>query len=294
MTDPRAKARRLAARLPAAERPTTLRDPRRLGFFTAYFRRYFKKHMNALWVPHWGTPLLPGGAAPLVLYTNHPAWWDAATYILAGTTFFPDRQSYAPIDAEMLEAYGFMKRIGAYGIDLESPKGAAHFLAASADILSRDDAAIWLAAQGRFMDVRTRPIGLRAGVARLPEIAPHALFVPLAMEYQFWEQRGAEAFVAFGEAERGADLLALDREARRTHLEERLTGVLDRLSADVASRDPARFESLVSGAAGVGGVYGIWKRLVAAARGERYEAAHGRRASDGKPAPGATAGDDGT
>ncbi|WP_245259100.1 lysophospholipid acyltransferase family protein [Salinarimonas rosea] len=285
MIDPRAKARRLAARLPEAERPTTLRDPRRLGFFTFYFKRYFKKHMNALWIPPWGVPGFAGEAAPLVLYTNHPAWWDAATYILAGDTFFPDRQSYAPIDAEMLQAYGFMKRIGAYGIDLESPKGAADFLAASADILTRDDAAIWLAAQGRFMDVRTRPIGLRPGVARLAEIAPHALFVPLAMEYQFWEQRGAEAFLAFGEPERGADLLALDREARRTHLEERLTGVLDRLSADVATRDPARFETVLSGAAGVGGVYGAWKRALAAMKGERYEAAHGRRPHPGDDRP---------
>ncbi|GGK22665.1 lysophospholipid acyltransferase family protein [Salinarimonas ramus] len=286
MADPRAKAARLAARLPASERPTALRDPRRLKFFTLYFRRYFVKHMNALRLAPWGAPRVPDGV-PVVLYTNHPAWWDAATYMIAADKFFPQRQSYAPIDAEMLEAYGFMKRIGAYGIDLESPKGAAHFLAASADILSRDDAVIFLAAQGRFMDVRTRPVGLRAGVARLPEIAPHALFVPMAMEYQFWEQRGAEAFVAFGDGETGADLLALDREARRTHLEERLTGVLDRLSSDVMSRDPARFETVLSGEAGVGGIYGLWKRALAAMKGERYEAAHGRRptidAGDDRP-----------
>ncbi|XBQ06331.1 MAG: lysophospholipid acyltransferase family protein [Salinarimonas sp.] len=283
--DPRAKARRLAEKLPAAERPTALRDPRRLKFFTFYFRRYFTRHMNALRMPHWGAPSLPDEPAPLVLYTNHPAWWDAATYILAGQRFFADRQGYAPIDAEMLAAYGFMKRIGGYGIDLDSARGAANFLAASADILLHDDAVIFLAAQGRFMDVRARPIGLKAGVARLPEIAPHALFAPLAIEYQFWEQRGAEAFVAFGAPERGADLLALDREARRDHLEARLTGVLDRLAEDVATRDPARFETLLSGEAGVGGIYGVWKRLLAALKGERYEAAHGRRPETGETRP---------
>jgi hypothetical protein len=283
--DPRAKARRLAAKLPASERPTALRDPRRLKFFTLYFRRYFTRHMNALRMPPWGAPRLPDGPAPLVLYTNHPAWWDAATYILAGDLLFPDRQGYAPIDAEMLKAYGFMKRIGGYGIDLDSPRGAASFLAASADILSHDDSVIFLAAQGRFMDVRARPIGVKAGVARLPEIAPHALFVPLAIEYQFWEQRGAEAFIAFGEPERGSDLLALDRDARRDHLEGRLTAVLDRLSGEVVSRDPARFETLLSGEAGVGGVYGLWKRLLAALKGERYEAAHGRRPDTGETRP---------
>lgn len=278
--DPRAKAARLAARVPAAERPTALRDPRRLRFFTRYFRGYLTKHLNALRMPPWGAPKIAPGA-PVVLYTNHPAWWDAATYIVTADRFFPDRQCYAPIDAEMLEAYGFMKRIGAYGIDLESPRGAANFLAVSADILSYDDAMIFLAAQGRFMDVRTRPIGLRAGVARLPEIAPHALFVPFAMEYQFWDQRGAEAFIAFGPAETGAELLTLSRDDRRDHLEARLTALLDRLAEDVTSRDPTRFETILSGEAGVGGIYGLWKRLLAALKGERYEAAHGKRAETG-------------
>lgn len=272
-----AKVSRLAEKLPEGERPTRLRDPRRLAFFTAYFRRYFKRHMNALRVPLWGEPQIADERRPLVFYTNHPAWWDAATYMIAGDHYFRARQSYAPIDAEMLAAYGFMKRIGAYGVDLETPKGAAAFLAASADILSHDDAAIWVAAQGRFVDVRERPVGLRPGIARLPELAPHALFVPVAIEYAFWEQRGAEAFIAFGTPETGESLLALPREARRAALDERLGHLLDRLSADVRSRDPARFHAILDGKAGVGGIYEAWKRLLAAIKGERFEAAHGKR-----------------
>ena len=64
---------------------------------------------------------------------------------------------------------------------------------------------IWITAQGRFADVRARPLGLRPGVARLAEIAPDALFVPLALEYAFWDERGAEAFAAFGARDPGRD-----------------------------------------------------------------------------------------
>ena len=50
--------------------------------------------------------------------------WDAAVYILAAHRLFPERESYAPIDAEMLQQYGVFGRIGAFGVDLNSARGA--------------------------------------------------------------------------------------------------------------------------------------------------------------------------
>jgi 1-acyl-sn-glycerol-3-phosphate acyltransferase len=273
----RARLERLAGRLPEGTRPTRRRKPRVVNFFVRYFDRYFRRHMNALRLAKWGAPPELEVGAPVVLYTNHPAWWDAAVYILLADRHFGARQNYAPIDAEMLEKYGFFGRMGAYGVDLESRKGAQDFLAASADILAHDDAAIWVAAQGRFMDVRARPLDLKPGISRLVEIAPHAQYVPVAIEYGFWEQRGGEAFVAYGEAMVGADLAGMEREARRLHLEDALTRVADRLSADVVTRDPERFISLLEGKAGVGGIFDLTKRILARLRGERYDPAHGRR-----------------
>ena len=105
-------------------------------------------------------------------------------------------------------------------------------------------------AQGRFGDVRERPLGVKPGIARLPEIAPGAIFLPLAIEYSFWLERGAEACIAFGAPLEAKALLALSREDRRMRLEEALTITLDRLGGDVQARDPARFTALVEGRAG--------------------------------------------
>jgi 1-acyl-sn-glycerol-3-phosphate acyltransferase len=269
---------RLVERLPPADRPTTRRSARVLRFFNLYFRRYFIRHMNAMRLARWGGLRIAAGQGPVVVYSNHPAWWDAAVYILAADLLLPAHESYAPIDAAMMEKYGFFGRIGAYGVDLESPAGAARFLAASADILSRPNRAIWLAAQGRFVDVRDRPIGLKPGIGRLPELNPETIFVPLAIEYGFWDERGGEAFLAFGAPIAGAELAAQGRAARRDRLEAALTETLDRLGDDVRSRNPERFEIVLSGRAGVGGVYDWWKRLRAGARGEAYDPSHGGRA----------------
>jgi len=237
------------------------------------FRRFFNRHMNALRVAHWGVPdRLSGG--PVIVYSNHPAWWDAVVYILAADHFLPDHESYAPIDAAMLRRYGIFGRIGAFGVDLDTRRGAADVLAAGAAILSRPDRSLWITAQGRFSDVRERPLGLKPGIAHLVALAPDCTVIPLAIEYGFWLERGAEACLAFGAPMHGRDLLRLDRRARLLHLEDRLEETLERLGSDVAARDPARFKTVLEGRSGIGGVYDAWRRMTSAWRGRRFDPSH--------------------
>ncbi len=262
----------------AGDSPVARRSALLHRFMVSTFRRYFTRHMNALRIASWGMPDEPR-QGPIIVYSNHPAWWDAAVYILTADRFFPAYESYAPIDAAMLKQYGIFGRIGAFGVDLESPRGAAAFLKAGAEILSAPDRALWITAQGRFSDVRERPLGLKPGVARLVERAPDCTILPLAIEYNFWLERGAEAFIAFGDPMRGQDLLSLARPTRLERLESELATTLDHLSADVQSRDPSRFRSVLEGRAGVGGLYDGWRRMAAALRGRAFDPSHEGRAS---------------
>jgi 1-acyl-sn-glycerol-3-phosphate acyltransferase len=254
--------------------PVAARSPAIWRFMGVYFARYVRRHLNGVRLANWGQPPAAPAAGPVVVYCNHPAWWDAALIILLAQRFFPAAESYAPFDAAMLARYRIFARMGAFGVDLDSPRGAASFMAASRKILERPGRVMWITAQGRFSDVRERPLALRPGVARLAELAPDALFVPLALDYAFWVERGAEACAAFGPVIPARDLLALPRPDRLARLEADLTATLDRLGADVRSRDPARFASLLDGRRGVGGVYDAWHRLVAALTGRRFVAGH--------------------
>jgi 1-acyl-sn-glycerol-3-phosphate acyltransferase len=247
-------------------------------FMVGYFGRYFTRHMNALRVARWGMPAsMPPG--PVIVYSNHPSWWDAAIYILAADRLFPGFESYAPIDAAMLKQYGVFGRIGAFGVDLGTARGAAAFLKAGEEILSAPNRALWITAQGRFSDVRERPVGLRSGIAHLIERAPGCTILPLGIEYSFWAERGAEACIAFGAPMQAQELLDLPRAERMQRLEGQLAATLDGLSADVQSRDPGRFHSLIEGRAGIGGVYDTWRRLSAALRGRAFDPSHQGRAT---------------
>ncbi|WP_035484924.1 lysophospholipid acyltransferase family protein [Geminicoccus roseus] len=243
------------------------------AFMARQFERFFRRHMNALRIARWGQ-LSTDSERPLVIYSNHPSWWDAVLYILLARELAPTHVSFAPIDAAMLAKYRFFGRMGAFGLDLESRRGAVEFLRRARAILSLPRHALWITAQGSFQDVRRRPVALRAGVAHLPEHAPDAWFVPLAIDYSFWSERGAEALVAFGQPVAARDLLDLPRPSRLTALEEALAATMDRLAGDAISRDASRFVPLIEGRQGIGGIYDLWRRLRARLHGERFQPGH--------------------
>jgi 1-acyl-sn-glycerol-3-phosphate acyltransferase len=224
--------------------PVALRSERHVAFFDFAFTRFFGKSMRAMRVAQWGLPEVPPGV-PLVVYANHPSWWDGVSFMLLARRLFPDREGFVPMDAAALEKYAFMRRIGVFGIEQDSARGAVRFLRNAKKVLAAPSHMLWMNAPGRFADARERPVPIAPGLARLPEVAPDAVFVPLALEYLFWTERAAEALAAFGPPLTGEALLALDRETRTERMRAELSAVMDRLAVDAIARDPARFTDVV-------------------------------------------------
>ncbi len=260
--------------------PTALFDPRRMAFFHVIFRRFFARHMRALRVARWGMPR-EYGARPLVVFANHPGWWDGVAFMLLSQALFPGRVMFIPMDATALGRYSFMTRLGVFGVETGTPRGAVAFLRTAKLVLSAPDRMLWMNAPGRFADARERPVPIAPGMTRLPEMAADALFIPLALDYPFWTERKAEMLAAFGEPIEGATLAALDRDARAQALSEALGTTADRLAADAIARDAARFVTLQRGREGMGGVFDLLRRVRAAARGERFDPRHDTRSEAG-------------
>jgi 1-acyl-sn-glycerol-3-phosphate acyltransferase len=206
---------------------------------------------------------------PLIVYFNHPSWWDPLVCMQLATRLFPERRHFGPIDAVSLQTYRFFGKLGFFSIEPGTARGARRFLEVSQEILSRPDAALWIAAEGRFTDPRDRPVKLRSGIGHLASRVRNAVLLPLALEYPFWEERSPEALARFGEeiTSGDADLAAADW---TPILEDCLESVLDALATEARCRDLARFEVLLEGA-GAGGVSSAWKKLRARFRGGKGE-----------------------
>lgn len=244
--------------------PAALRSERRLRFFDWAFRRHFSGSFCALRIARWGEPVMPAGR-PLIVLANHPGWWDGVLTLLAARRLFPDRACFVPMDAAALEKYGFLRRLGAFGVERDSPRGGMRFLETARGLLADPCHLLWVNAPGRFADVRERPVPLAPGILRLPRFAPEAVILPLAVEYTHWTEKRGEALMAFG-----PPVEATGEEGLRTAL----TAVMDRLAADAISRDPARFRVVIGGGRGMGGIYGLWQRL-------RFAPEHDPRAREG-------------
>jgi 1-acyl-sn-glycerol-3-phosphate acyltransferase len=240
-------------------------------WFSWYCVRYSRKHFHAVRLSRTSHPVVANGQ-PLLFVMNHPSWWDIIVgVVLCGR--FPAYRHFAPIDAAMLPKYRFFARLGFFGVE-PTPRGGARFLRTARALFDRPFRAMWVTAQGKFVDPRVRPIELRPGVGHVASRLSDGFLVPVAVEYLFWDERTPEALVRFGEPLELATANGIDGREWTARIEAALTATQDALAAEAMRRDPALFESIVAGKTGVGGPYDWWRRCRAWLRGQKFDPAH--------------------
>jgi 1-acyl-sn-glycerol-3-phosphate acyltransferase len=253
-------------------------SPWLLDWFTRYSRRYLRRHFHSLRVARAGLPPQTGHL-PLVIYANHAAWWDALVGLVLKAGFFPGRSAFAPIDAAALKNYRMFGRLGFFGVEQHTRRGAVQFLRTGENILRRADSLLVVTPQGRFADVRERPLRFEAGLGHLAARVERAVFLPMATEYVFWEERLPEILVHFGEpveAGRQQDKMFTPK-VWTILFEQKLEAAQDALAAAAQRRQPEDFQTVLRGGAGQGGVYDWWRTLRAVSRGEVFRKEHGAK-----------------
>ena len=241
--------------------------------FAAYSRRYVRRNFHSVRILKSGRPPRDS-ARPIVIYLNHASWWDPLVCLLLSREFFPARTSFAPIDAAMLARYGFFKHLGFFGIEPQTQRGARTFLRTAHDLLASSRNAVWLTPQGRFMDVRERPLRLEEGLGALATREPSTVFIPLAIEYAFWSEPRPEILVSFGEPIVPAAKPARPAAAWTRVFTDALETAQDELATRSCRRDATEWITLNRGKSGVSGIYDGWRWLRARLRGEKFEPEH--------------------
>ncbi|MEM8681075.1 MAG: lysophospholipid acyltransferase family protein, partial [Planctomycetota bacterium] len=117
--------------------------------FQGYVTRYLRKHFNAVRLTRNSVPDLEA-AEPVIIFGNHPGWWDPLMACFLNRRLFHPRRGYSPIDGEALAHYPIFGRLGYYGIQMDSLQGAKQFLATSRAILHQPDSALWITPGGQF------------------------------------------------------------------------------------------------------------------------------------------------
>ena len=252
------------------------------GWFMWYVRGYLRRHFHAIRLlkPSDGRPTVPDVAdQPVLLYTNHPSWWDPLIFLSVAQKLFPDRLNYGPIDSTALGRYSFLEKIGFIGIEPDSWKGAARFLRLARAALERPDVFFWVTAQGNFVDPRHRPVTIKPGVGHAAAVAKRGLIIPFALEYPFWNERLPEAIVSFGTPHRIDQHTERDADTWNRILEKSLEETQDELRDAAIARNSDAFTELASGTVGVGGAYDIIRRIRSTLSGKTFNPAHEEESS---------------
>jgi len=248
-------------------------NPHIRKWFLWYLQRYFRKNFHSVRVATADRPKI-GADQPLIVYSNHPSWWDPIVLLYVMRAYLPAHDLYGPMDAEALERYAIFKRLGIFGVERDTRSGAATFLRVGQQVLQTPGSLLCVTAEGEFRDPRVRPIEIKPGIAHLIRRCPDATVLPLAMELSFWSERDPEVLLRFGSP------VSLDAEQRgstealQAHLAGALEATMDALAASVKQRDATAFDVLIAGDGGVNVLYDLWRRFVALLTGRDFQSEH--------------------
>ena len=250
-------------------------SPALVRLFTSYSGGYVRRHFHAVRLLKSHAVPADFAQLPVVVFLNHASWWDPLICLLLAAKFFPGRSSFAPIDARALKRYRFLSKLGFFPVEMGSSRGAAGFLHKAGTILESNERMLWVTPQGKFTDPRERPISFQRGLAHLAGRLPSAVFLPLAIEYTFWEERTPEVLLAFGTplfTQQHQNSCGADDWAGA--LERTLQDTQDALALAAQRRQGAEWEPLLRGAAGTTPFYDAWRRVRASMRRERFQPEH--------------------
>jgi 1-acyl-sn-glycerol-3-phosphate acyltransferase len=262
-------------------------DQRILSGFHWYIPRYIRKHFHALAANQQelrSVRFEPTDS--LVVYANHSSWWDPLVAMFSAKNMFNEFSFHAPIEASALEKYRIFSKLGFFPVEQDTFQGAKHFLDVSLRLLARPGTSIWITPEGRFVDARDKSAEFMPGISHLAHslqrrsdnTSAKTWFVPIAIEYTFWEERLPEILVWFGQP-----LLVSRTESpiSKADWAKRLTANLrdaqQRLAQAAIDRDESVFEVMLSGGAGTSRIYDPWRRFWARITGKKLDLQHGQK-----------------
>ena len=252
-------------------------SPALVRLFTNYSRRYVRRHFHRIRLLKSHALTNAFSELPVIVFFNHAAWWDPLICLLLAANHFPEQASFGPIDASALKRYKFLAKLGFFGIEQGETRGAAEFLRKSRAILQSPRRMLWIPPQGRFTDARARPMAFQRGLAHVATRVAPAVFLPLAIEYTFWEERLPEILLAWGTP------LFTDEHAQSrgvdgwtSAFELTMQDTQDALAAAAQRRSAEEWETLARGRVGTTALYDLTRWARARISGEAFSAEHSR------------------
>jgi 1-acyl-sn-glycerol-3-phosphate acyltransferase len=213
-------------------------EPVRNPWFAALIgfqaRRGMRRTFHGLFVEGAEHARAAAPGSGLIGCANHTNFWDGFVAQIVGERLCR-RATYVLQEERHLARYPFLRKAGAIGIDLETPRAAVGGLRAGLGVLGRPDDMLWVFPQGR-LEHPCRVIEVRPGACHLSKRSGCPI-LPMAFAYEWISENRPGIYVSIG------PLLAPG--TAEEALRESLTAALARIRGRVESRNFDGMEALI-------------------------------------------------
>jgi 1-acyl-sn-glycerol-3-phosphate acyltransferase len=239
-------------RMRSAELPNIPARHSRAGealIYWALVRWPIWSHFSRVWLRVDG-PIPSPAEGPLIIYLNHPSWWDGYMAIVLHRMVLANRfQGFCMMEEKQLRRYRFFTWIGAFSVDRADARSAMDSVAYIGRLLAeRRDRALAIFPQGEIAPNDRRPLTMFSGMAHVARRAGGATLWPVALRYELRGEQRPEAFIRAGPAHYApADL---DTRALTAESGARLTAACDALRDEVNSAQLEGYRVLLRGRPG--------------------------------------------
>ncbi len=168
-------------------------------FFSLHAERRLRAAFSSVGVRGLDRLAAATGAGPVLVVSNHTAWWDPLVAIaLSYRVLHVD--AYALMDAKNLRRFPFFAKVGAFGVDLDDPADGARALRYAKKLLDHEQKRLlWIFPQGAERPVTERPLGFKAGSAHIARASRAVTVIPIGLRYEMRSAPQPELFVSVGE-----------------------------------------------------------------------------------------------
>jgi hypothetical protein len=200
-------------------------------------------------------PLPHPADGPLIIYLNHPSWWDGYMCLLLSRMVLRSRfESFLMMEEPELRRYRFFTWAGCFSVDRQDARSAARSVAYIGRLLAEQRArSLFIFPQGVLTPNDRRPLMLYPGIAHVVRRAGGATLWPVALRYEFRGEQRPEAFIRAGPSHYASG--AANPRALMADLDRRLTMLVDALRDEVTAGDLTSYQTLLHGRAGVNRVF---------------------------------------
>jgi chlorobactene lauroyltransferase len=220
---------------------------------------------DRVWIAIEG-PVPHPAEGPVIVYMNHPGWWDGYMAFLVDKIVLNERfQSYIMMEEKQLRVYRFFTWCGAFSVDRRRPGEAERSIAYISRLLrERRDRMLWILPQGRIVPNDRRPLKVYPGVARIARQVGDVIFWPIALRYEFRGEQRPEAFIRVGPPHTCDP--TLPEEMIVSLVQTRLTAAVDALRDEVNEERLEAYRTLLRGRRGINRVWddvvAVWRRSI--------------------------------